>query len=353
MNTHPRSVDIGVVVIGRNEGERLRRCLTAQGIAGLTTVYVDSGSTDGSLALAESLGVYTIALDPDLPFTAARGRNAGIAFLSENFPSLEYVQLLDGDTEIDQDFITFASHEMDSGTTIGAVFGRLRERSPHTSKYNRLCDMEWNHELGESDAFSGNVLLRVVTWKDAGGYDERLIAGEDPELSLRVRNKGWKIRSIDAQMGMHDADMHTFSQWWTRTTRTGHAFAQGADMHRGSGHYKKEVRSIGFWAGAVPTIIGLSAVLGFKKRFAWLGLGSALIYPLQWWRVRGHRLAVGDNIEDAQLYARHVMIGKFAELIGVSQYQINKSRGTSRGLVEYRAIDPEGSPADPKGTKAH
>ena len=215
MTTHPRSADIGVVVIGRNEGERLHRCLTAQGIAGLTTVYVDSGSTDGSVALAESLGVYTISLDPDLPFTAARGRNAGVEFLAENFPFLEYVQLLDGDTEIDQDFISYAAHEMDSGTTIGAVFGRLRERNPHGSKYNRLCDMEWNHELGDSDAFSGNVLLRVVTWKDTGGYDESLIAGEDPELSLRVRNKGWKIRSIDAQMGLHDADMHTFSQWWT------------------------------------------------------------------------------------------------------------------------------------------
>ena len=110
MTTHPRSGDIGVVVIGRNEGDRLRRCLTARGICGLTTVYVDSGSTDGSVALAESLGVYTIALDPDLPFTAARGRNAGIAFFAENFPSLEYVQLLDGDTEIDQDFVMFAAN---------------------------------------------------------------------------------------------------------------------------------------------------------------------------------------------------------------------------------------------------
>ena len=353
MTNHARADDIGVVVIGRNEGERLRRCLSAPGICGLTTVYVDSGSTDGSIALAESLGVYTIALDPDLPFTAARGRNAGIEFLIENFPNLEYAQLLDGDTEVDQDFITFAGHEMDSVTTIGAVSGRLRERHPDASKYNQLCDMEWNHEPGDSDAFSGNVLLRLVAWKDAGGYDESLIAGEDPELSLRVRNKGWTIRAIDAQMGLHDADMHSFSQWWTRTTRTGHAFAEGADMHSASGHYQKEVRSIGFWAGVVPAIIGISAIAGFKKRFAWLGLGAALIYPLQWWRVRGHRLAVGDDSENAQLYASHVMIGKFAELRGVVEYQLNKRRGTSRGLVEYRTVDPEGSPGDPKGTRAN
>ncbi len=352
MTQHSRSHDVGVVVIGRNEGKRLERCLAARGICGLTTVYVDSGSTDGSVSHAESLGIHTIKLDDDRPFTAARGRNAGIEFLVDNYPDLEYIQLLDGDTQIDDDFITFAAHELDSGTTIGAVFGRLRERNRHGSKYNRLCDMEWNHEPGDSEAFSGNVLLRAVTWKDAGGYDETLIAGEDPELSLRVRNKGWTIRSIDAQMGLHDADMHTFAQWWTRTTRTGHAFAEGADMHSGVGHYKKEVRSIAFWGGVLPLGIGASAAAGFSKRFFWLGLGAALIYPIQWWRIRGHRLAVGDDTEDAKLYATHVMIGKFAELRGIFQYRLNKLRGTRKDLVEYRSVESTGSTRDPKGTRA-
>lgn len=332
--------DVGVVVIGRNEGERLRRCLTAPGIEGLTTVYVDSGSTDGSVELATSLGVHAIALDTSRPFTAARGRNAGITYLAENYPDLSFVQLLDGDTEIDRHFIAAAVLEVHSDEIIGAVSGRLREKFAAGSKYNRLCDMEWNHQPGESETFSGNVLLRVATWRDAGGYDETLIAGEDPELSLRVRRKGWRIRTIDAEMGLHDADMHTFAQWWTRTTRTGHAFAEGADMHRAAGHYRKEVRSISVWAGVIPTFIATSGMLGFKNRFAWLGLGAAAIYPLQWWRVRGHRLAVDDSVEDAQLYATHVMIGKFAELRGVLQYRLNKLLGTRQDLVEYRSVDP-------------
>ncbi len=352
MLPHVHSDTIGVVVIGRNEGERLRRCLTAPGISGLTTVYVDSGSTDGSIELASSLGVETIALDSDRPFTAARGRNAGIAFLVENYPQLTLVQLLDGDTEIDDDFIVAAEAKIESESTIGAVSGRLRERSRAGSKYNRLCDMEWNHESGESDAFSGNVLLRIASWQDAGGYDETLIAGEDPELSLRVRRKGWSIHSIDAPMGLHDADMHTFSQWWTRTTRTGHAFAEGADMHKAAGHYRKEVRSIGFWAGVIPSFIAASGLLGFRHRLAWLGLGALGIYPLQWWRIRGHRLAADDSIDDAQLYATHVMIGKFAELRGVVQYHRNKARGTRQGLVEYRASANGTSSQDPTDSKA-
>lgn len=331
--------DVGVVVIGRNEGERLKRCLTAEGIKGLPTVYVDSGSSDGSAELADSLGVDVVVLKSDRPYTAARGRNAGIEYLSATHPSLTFVQLLDGDTEVDDSFISRAYDEITKQHTNGAVSGRLRERHRDASKYNRLCDMEWNHSVGPSEVFSGNVLLRIESWRDAGGYDETLIAGEDPELSLRVRNKGWSISCIDAEMGLHDADMHTFSQWWTRTTRTGHAFAEGADLQRASGHYAREIRSIAFWGGALPAVIAGSAALGFSKRQAWLGVAAAGLYPLQWWRVRGHRLEMGDDDADSKLYATHVIIGKFAEVRGAMRYYLNRRRGKRQELVEYRASD--------------
>ena len=55
--------DLGVVAIGRNEGERLRSCLLALGPQSLPIVYVDSGSTDGSPDLAVSLGVAVVEFD--------------------------------------------------------------------------------------------------------------------------------------------------------------------------------------------------------------------------------------------------------------------------------------------------
>jgi glycosyltransferase involved in cell wall biosynthesis len=79
---------IGVVAIGRNEGERLRACLASARRDCAAVVYVDSGSTDGSAELAKSLGVHVVDLDLSKPFTAARARNEGFAKLKEIEPNL-------------------------------------------------------------------------------------------------------------------------------------------------------------------------------------------------------------------------------------------------------------------------
>ncbi len=66
----------GVVIIGRNEGERFERCLRSLVGRASPIVYVDSGSTDNSVGFAEShasSGVHVVRLDMSTPFTAARG----------------------------------------------------------------------------------------------------------------------------------------------------------------------------------------------------------------------------------------------------------------------------------------
>src|SRR6476660_3526039 len=87
-----RQPDVAVVAIGRNEGERLQRCLESVRPQCETIVYVDSGSDDGSVDLARGLGVEVVELDMSIPFTAARARNEGLRRLRELRPSLEYVQ---------------------------------------------------------------------------------------------------------------------------------------------------------------------------------------------------------------------------------------------------------------------
>jgi len=111
-------------------------------------VYVDSGSTDNSVALArrEAVTVVELAVPPN--FTAARARNAGLAELLADDPDLEFVQMIDGDCEVQRGWIDAALKALRDEPDCALVFGRRRERYPERSVYNALCDDEWNAPIG-------------------------------------------------------------------------------------------------------------------------------------------------------------------------------------------------------------
>ena len=259
---------VGVVAIGRNEGERLRACLLSAVRDAAAVVYVDSGSTDGSVELARSLGVHVVPLDMSIPFTAARARNEGCATLCDTLQHLQAVQFVDGDCEILPGWIAAAAAVLDADTDTAVVCGRRRERFPGASVYNRLCDMEWNTPVGVARACGGDALIRLSAFQQVGGYDPAVIAGEEPELCVRLRAAGWIIRRIDHEMTLHDAAMTRLGQWWKRNVRAGHAYAQGNAMHGGPPERfrEREVRSIRVWGvgpiAAAAVLIALLVVGG-------------------------------------------------------------------------------------------
>lgn len=330
---------IGVVAIGRNEGERLVRCLKSlieQLPAGMPIVYVDSGSTDGSVEMAQSLGVYTIGLDMSIPFTMARGRNAGFRYLVEKFPAIDYVQFIDGDCELLPHWINTALTAIEGNPKLAVVCGRRRERFPDASPYNRLADMEWNTPVGEAKACGGDALMRVSAIREVNGYNETLIAGEEPEMCLRLRQRGWTIQRIEADMTIHDAAMLKLSQWWKRTVRGGWAIAAGAALHGASSerYQVKEFYSRWIWGFAVPIFaIGLAPVT------AGLSLVFLLGYLVQLWRVYQYRRRFFDDpAEQAWLYAGFCVLGKFPELLGQTQYWLTRWRGQQATLIEYKQV---------------
>src|SRR5262249_7481885 len=223
---------VGVVAIGRNEGERLQRCLDSVVGKAAAVVYVDSGSTDQSVVMARARGVATVELDMSIPFTAARARNEGFAKLLKVSPDVEFVQFVDADCEIVERWLEKAQEKLRARPDAAVVCGRRRERFPDASVYNQLCDLEWNTPLGETDACGGDALMRVQALRAVGGYRASLVAGEEPELCLRLRSTGWTIQRIGAEMTLHDASMTRFGQWGKRAVRARHAFAQVSWLHR-------------------------------------------------------------------------------------------------------------------------
>ena len=315
---------VGVVAIGRNEGERLRRCL-ASIPPGLTVVYVDSGSTDGSLEAARVAGAQVVALDMARPFTAARARNEGWQALLTFFPAVEYVQFVDGDCEFEPGWIDIATAFLDADSQLAVACGRRRERFPEASLFNRLCDAEWNTPIGEAAACGGDSLVRNNALKAVGGFDAALMAGEEPELCLRLRNAGWSIHRLDAPMTIHDAAMLRLGQGWLRARRSGFGFAQVWDVTRRRGEplYARQLARAAFWAGGLP----LAAVL-LAMAIDWR---LALLAPLAWF-AQVCRLANREGPTGAVL----LLLEKFAELGGALAYVRRQLGGRAGHAITYK-----------------
>ena len=324
---------IGLVAIGRNEGQRLRQCLLSVKGSVALIVYVDSGSTDGSAELARSLGADVVELDLSTPFTAARARNAGFAHLLKVDAQIKFVQFVDGDCEVVEGWLDRAQHELNAQPNVAIVCGRRRERFPDKSIYNRLCDMEWDTPVGEAKACGGDAMMRVEAFQQVSGFNPTLIAGEEPELCVRLRQQGWKILRLDAEMTLHDAQMTSFAQRWKRAMRAGHAYAEGAWLHgrEPERHWVKESRSIWFWGLLLPLV-----ALGM----AWSTKGFSLLllvgYPVLGGRIFVNLRRQNISHEHAAFYALSCILDKFAQAGGALRFLRTQLLGTKSMLIEYK-----------------
>ena len=299
----------GIVAIGRNEGERLKACLFSAP-HGVRFVYVDSGSTDGSIMSARAAGAEIVNLDLKVPFTAARARNAGFERLLELEPSIEFVQFVDGDCELNQSWPELAICFLEERPMVAAVAGRRRERFPTRSVFNWLCDREWNGPAGETKAFGGDVIIRTAAFRSVGGYRDTMIAGEEPELCVRLRAAQWRIWRLDAEMTLHDAGMTKFSQWWRRNLRAGYSYALGASLHGAPPvfHKVKEARRAWIWGIWLPIAIVFSGPI-----FGFWGILLLGIYPLQVLRLI---LNSKGSLRERTIVAFFHTLSKFPEASG-------------------------------------
>jgi len=328
-------VSIAAVVIGRNEGPRLEPSLRSVQATGLPFVYVDSGSNDDSTAAARRLDVPVVELDPSRPFSAARGRNEGLAESLRRWPGIQYVLFLDGDCVLDAAFPAAAVSTFEEEPDCAIVTGHLSERSPDASIYNRLCAIEWRSPAGPMEnlnGLGGIMTARISALQAVGGFDEQAIAGEEPDLGVRLRLGGYAIIKIDQQMATHDAQMLFFRQWWIRAVRGGHALAHRYARH-GRTVYRdgrRELLSGLFWGLALPVLI--IVLLWPSRGLSLLLLGGYLVLG---WRVYRHYHAAGLSQSDALLAARFIIYTKFAHVVGILRYCRNRLLGRFH-IIEYK-----------------
>lgn len=329
---------ISVVVIGRNEGLRLKCCLESvrkmdNPGGAVELIYVDSASTDGSPELAESLGAQSIVVHPRFP-TAALGRNAGWRKATGRF-----VLFLDGDTVLDPAFVRDALAKFED-PEVAIVWGHRRELHPEASLFNRVLDLDWIYAPGDTEFCGGDALMRRDALEAAGGFDETLIAGEEPELCRRLRADGYRIVHIDHAMTGHDLAMTRWSQYWKRATRAGYAYAKVSDRFRNSGlpFWEEDVRRNANRAIALLCLITLSTVLStilFSPVPLLAGLACILVLAARSavkarWKSR--------NALTLLLYGIHSHLQQIPIFIGQLQFLSDRRAGRRRGLIEYKEL---------------
>jgi len=325
-----KTFNIGIVVVGRNEGIRLNDCLKS--LPMLPIVYVDSGSTDNSLNIAQSNSIDSIVLEK--PYTAAKARNEGALYLLNKFPQISAIQFIDGDCILIPGWLETASAALDNDPNLASTYGNIVEEAPFSTIYNRLLSMEWKDAPGISSHFPGITTMRASSWEKSGGYNESIIAGEDSEFSLRIRLQGEKILRLDHDMVYHHGSITNFWQWWKRSVRSGHAAAERYALH-GKGTAKecrREVMSIVLWGGFLPIAILLLTV--FFNKF-WLLL--SLLYVVLACKVMLYRKRkLNDSFQDSCLYAFFCVLGKIPSFIGISRFVWNRIRNTQSTIIEYK-----------------
>lgn len=320
---------LAVVVIGRNEGARLIACLQSLAGTNARVIYVDSGSSDASVAEARSAGIEVVELGPAKPYTAARARNAGVRFLRDIGAKPEFIQFFDGDCIVAEGWLETGLAALRGDPQLGLVTGWRSEIHPDASIYNDMCDIEWHRPAGEIVACGGDMMVRRKAFEEIGGFDPDVIAAEDDEFCLRLDIAGWALRRLPEDMTYHDAAMRRFPQWWRRARRSGHGFAQVGDLHP---MYFRRERARAVIFGLILPVLAL------------LGLGVAplltgivlLAYAVSYGR--GYRSMRAAKLDPAPAlrHAGFLAISKFPNLMGMVQYYLRKWSRRAMRIIEYK-----------------
>ncbi|TNC50400.1 glycosyltransferase [Rubellimicrobium rubrum] len=321
---------VAVVVIGRNEGERLKRCLLSLRDQGARVVYVDSGSQDDSVMMAQRMGVETIVLDDASPFTAARGRNSGFAALTAN-NAVDYVQFVDGDCGVEPGWIAKAQSVLDEDPSIGVVTGWRTELEPHRNVFHAMCEVEWHRPPGPIAACGGDMMVRVDAFRMVGGFNPRIIASEDEEFCLRLTERtGKRVHRLPQIMTHHDIRMSRFKEWWLRHVRAGHGFAEVGGIY--PLHFRRERQRAWFYALALPII----AITALSVGHLWIIGLVGLFYLMNWLRTAWGLKQAGLGARSALQHGGYILLSKFAQLVGMVTFHARRIQGAGFRLIEYK-----------------
>lgn len=196
---------ISFVVIGKNEGERLRRCLESvhrvadeDNISAWELIYVDSQSTDNSLQIAEELGAKFFLITGLC--NAAIARNIGAKEAKGDI-----LFFIDGDMELQPGYLPAI---LKNDTLIYPFMSGIFDDVVYDNNWKYQYTTR-RHSLkeGDKDVYSattgGLFLITKKLWDEVGGMDNRFKRSQDYDLGLRLTKMGYPICRKAILMAKH------------------------------------------------------------------------------------------------------------------------------------------------------
>lgn len=213
------------VIIGRNEeqfiAKSIRSVLAAQPLlAGIEVIFVDSASTDRSVEIASEFPIRILQLRREWPLCVAAGRYIGYVHSHG-----DYILFLDGDAEVDKDWLAEAIAFMDKRFEYGAIAGVLDEvyitlENVHVGGEVNVFRQNLAKPFIECKTLGGIALYRRTALEKSGTVNPHLPTAEDHELCLRLRNAGYKLVKLPSRMAVKYTEKRDTLHEIVRRSRT-------------------------------------------------------------------------------------------------------------------------------------
>lgn len=271
--------ELSVVIKALNEERNIERTLTSAvaAVQGLDAevILADSLSTDGTVRIAERFPVAVAQLQH------AHDRCCGVgAQLGYQYARGNYVLIMDGDMEVERDWLLAALAALTAEPELAGVGGLVVDVNLDNIEFRaRQQRKPSDMQAGEVDRLDMGGLYRREAIEAVGYLTHRgLHACEELELGVRLRAAGWRMRRLDLVSIHHYG--HTDPLWVLVRKRWRSRYVNGSGELLRSSIGKpwfglalraliKRVIVLSWWLVALALLIG--ALLG-QSLWVWLAL---------------------------------------------------------------------------------
>ena len=202
---------LDVIIIGKNESRVLQRTLISVIKASEVfekkfnskpnIIYIDSNSTDNSVSIAKNEGISCKVIKGKT--SPAIGRIEGVEQTNS-----KYIFFLDGDTEVELNWLAKGVEFLEQNEDIAGVGGRLV-----FNIYNAENEIIWQNNNYRNnkrpieniyDGVGGTFLYKRKPYLESGGFSTNYRNTEEFDLMLKIVAKGHLVKRINIPMAIHN-----------------------------------------------------------------------------------------------------------------------------------------------------